>query len=115
MRNRGLCIVNRSGVVVAHQPNVKVTTMTYNEGGVRLERTTYETPVGALSRVMQPAGYTSWCKEYPFKSPDDYRALLFLFQDERYEASYAPFAAAQEAIGEDAILRAASPWSRSRR
>ncbi len=106
MRNRGLCIVNRSGVVVAHQPNVKVTTMTYNEGGVRLERTTYETPVGALSRVMQPAGYTSWCKEYPFKSPDDYRALLFLFQDERYEASYAPFAAAQEAIGEDAILRA---------
>ena len=107
MRNRGLCIVNRSsGVLAAHRPNVKVTTTTYNEGAIRLVRTVYETPAGALRCVMQPAGFTSWYKEYPFKSPDDYRALLFLIRDERYEADYAPFAAAQEAIGEDAILRA---------
>jgi hypothetical protein len=106
MRNRGLCIVNRSSVFASHQPNVKYTSQTYCEGATRLVRNTWETPAGVLTSVSQPAGFTSWQKEYPFKSADDYRALLFLIQDERYEASYEPYAAAQDALGGDIILRA---------
>ena len=106
MRNRGLCITKGMGVINAYMPNVKVTTTAYNEGAIRLERTVYETPVGSLSRVMQPAGYTTWYKEYPFKSPDDYRALMFVIQDERYEACYASAAAAEQADGGDTIFHA---------
>src|ERR1035437_8056717 len=32
MRNRGLCIVNRSSVFAGHQPNVKFTSQTYCQG-----------------------------------------------------------------------------------
>ena len=106
MRNRGLCIVNRSSVVASHQPNVKFASRAYCEGSTRLVRNTWETPVGVLNSVAQPAGFTSWLKEYPFKSPEDYRALLFLIQDERYEANYASFAAAEQTFGGDAIFRA---------
>src|SRR5690606_37772725 len=86
--------------------NVRIREEHYTEGGKPRIRTWYETPAGTLSTLREPAGFTSWTLEYMFKSPDDYKALRFLLQDEQAEASYAPFAAAEAAFGEDISFRA---------
>ena len=106
MRNRGLCIVNRTRVFTTVRPNVTVTEEVYWEDGKRFTRTHYDTPVGAVSTLNEAAGFTSWHHEKMFKSPDDYRVLLFLIQDERYEPAYEAYAQAERAFGEDAIYRA---------
>ncbi len=41
-----------------------------------------------------------------WKSPDDYKTLLFLIRDELYEPNYEPYAVAERASGGDAIFRA---------
>jgi len=106
MRNRGLCIVDRRGVFKTHTPNVKVSSHGFVREGKNLTRTIYETPAGTLSTVSERAGFTSWWHEKMFKSPDDYRALLFLIKDECYEPSYEAYAEAEQAWGGDAICRA---------
>lgn len=107
LRNRGLCIVNRMSVYDTVRPNVKVTSHTYRQDGRQMIRTFYETPCGVLSTLREPAGFTSWTHEHLFKSPDDYKALLFLIQDEVYEPAYEAFARAEQRFGEDAVFRAA--------
>ena len=107
MRNRGLCVVQRMMVFKTHYPNVTITRHTGRQDDKPMVRTVYETPVGTLSTLSQPAGFTSWRREKMFKGPADYKALLFLIRDAQFEASYEPFAAAQEAFGDDAIFRAA--------
>ena len=107
LRNRGLCIVNRETPVVrSHRPNVKTSRHTYTDGGRRLVRTVHETPAGTLTTEDEPAGYTEWRHELMFKSPDDYRALLYYIDDEQFETCYDEFARAQEDNGGDAIFRA---------
>lgn len=104
MRNRGLCIVNRRGVVSCRHPNVKIhQDHSWDTGQTR---TYYETPVGTLTTLSQPAGFTTWFHERMFKSPDDYKALLFLIKDEVYQPNYESFAQAEKDFGEDAIFRA---------
>lgn len=105
MRNRGLCIVERVGVFKTHQPNVKITGTTYYENGKQLIRTTYETPKGTLSSLSEPAGFTTWHHEKLFKSPADYKAILFMIKDEAYEPAYEEVARAENDFGADAIFR----------
>jgi hypothetical protein len=106
LRNRGMCIVERVSVFQTHMPNVQVTTTGYHEGGKRLIRTTYETPCGTLTTLDEPAGFTTWHHEKLFKSPDDYKAILFMIKDEVYQPVYEQAARAEKAFGEDAIFRA---------
>ncbi len=106
LRNRGLCIVRRDPVFTTRRPNVKTTRLTYTEGGKTLVRTVHQTPAGTLTAVAEPAAFTSWQREYPFKGPEDYKAILFLFRDECYEPAYERFASAEAAFGHDAIFRA---------
>ncbi len=106
MRNHGLCIVNRMPVFRTHTPNVKSTQEIFYENGKQFTRTRIETPVGSLTSLREAAGFTSWSHEKYFKSPDDYKALLFLIRDEQYEPDYGAFARAQEVDGGDAIFRA---------
>ena len=106
MRNRGLCIVDRRSVFRTHRPHVTVKQTTSREDGKTLVRTVHETPVGTVSTLHEPAGFTSWTHERMFKSPDDYRTLLFLIRDERYEPAYEDFARAQRDFAGDAISRA---------
>jgi hypothetical protein len=107
MRDRGMCIVKRDvPVFKTYRPNVQVTQYTFWEGDDEFTRTAYETPKGTLTTLHQAAGFTNWYHERMFKSPNDYAALLFLFEDEVYEPNYAEFARAQEAFGEDGIFRA---------
>ncbi len=107
MRNRGLCIVDRRVPVVrTHQPNVKVTETRFCENGKHLIRHHYETPVGSVSMLMEPAGFTSWVHERMFKTPEDYKVIKFMIEDQRFEPCYDAFTAAQEAAGGDIIFRA---------
>ena len=106
MRNRGACIVQRMGVYKTHHPNVKVTqSVYYEDDGREMRRTDYETPVGTVNTLYEPAGFTSWSHEKLFKTPDDYKAILFMIQDECYEPDYEDFARAEKMFGDDAILR----------
>lgn len=106
MRNRGMCIVERRvAAFKTHRPNVKVRSETFREGDHDLVRTWYQTPSGTLSTLHEPAGFTSWWHERMWKRPEDYRALLALIQDERYEPSYDALAEAQSRAGEDLIFR----------
>jgi hypothetical protein len=107
LRSRGLCIVERRvNAFKTHRPNVRVRSETFTEGGREMVRTWYETPAGTLSTLHEPAGFTSWWHERMWKSPGDYKALLFFVQDERYEPNYGELAEAQRLAGEDLIFRA---------
>ena len=106
MRNRGLCIVNRQNVFSVHRPNVKMTQEHFEENGHTMVRTHYETPVGSVHTLSQPVGFTSWHHERMFKTPDDYKILLFIINDEVYTPEYEAYSAAENAFGEDAIFRA---------
>ncbi len=105
MRNRGLCIVNRVGVFKTSMPNVKTTSQTSCENGHTMIRTYYETPKGTISTLTEPAGFTTWRHELMFKSPDDYKAILFMINDEIYEPVYDKVARAQFDFGDDAVFR----------
>lgn len=107
LRNRGLCIVNRNVPVFrTHTPNVRTSQTVYWEDGRQFIRQHYETPAGNLTTLKEMAGFTHWTHEKLFKTPDDYKAILFMIQDEQYEPCYESFAAAERASGEDMILRA---------
>ena len=106
MRNRGMCVVDRRVPICrVHRPNVKVTEAVYWERGRRFVRTALDTPVGTVSTLREDAGFTQWYHERMFRSPDDFRTLLFLIEDELYEASYTAAVEAQKGWGGDGILR----------
>jgi hypothetical protein len=90
-----------------HRPTVKVSEQVYWVGERKMIRTRYATPQGDLETLCEDVGFTKWRYEWLFKSPDDYKAILFLIQDEVYEPNYAAFARAQEQFGPDGIFRAA--------
>jgi hypothetical protein len=108
LRNDGLCIVKRDVPVVTRStPNVSTETRHYSQDGVSYVRTDIRTPVGDLHTVERPADFTSWTVRRLFKGPEDYKALRFLVEDERYEPNYEEFLKAERDFGEDAIFRAA--------
>ena len=106
LRNRGSCIVHRLPVFTTHRPNVKMTQHVYWEGERKFTRTSYETPCGTLSTLMEDGGFTAWRHELLLKRPEDYAAIRFLLRDEVYAPAYAEFARAQEADRGDTIYRA---------
>lgn len=107
LRSRGLCIVKRDvPVFETSRPNTTVKQKVYWEAGRKMVRTFYETPVGTVTALGEPVGFTTWYHERMFKSPADYKVLLFLIQDERYETTYDRYAKAEAAFGPDAIFRA---------
>lgn len=105
MRNRGLCIVKRLNAFSSHYPNVTMHEEAFSKAGRWMTRTHYETPVGTLSTLSESVGFTSWQHEHMFKSPDDYKALLYFIKDEVYELNYEAFARMEQNLGEDAICR----------
>jgi len=106
LRNDGLCIVTGHGVFTTKTPNITRESHHYTENDVPRVRTIIHTPAGDLSTLAQPAGFTSWTLERFFKSPEDYKRLFFLVKDQIHEPNYEAFTKAEQAFGEDAILRA---------
>ncbi len=106
LRNRGLCVVKMTASYKLVQPNVKIEERHYtDESGRKLVRTIYTTPYGDLSTLHEPKGFTSWCHEHMFKSPDDYKALLFYIQDTVVEPDYENAAKMVEDLGGDFAVR----------
>ena len=106
LRSRGLCIIVRTPVFRVHRPNVQVVQKVTWQGDHKFVRTTYETPEGTLTTLGEEGIGTTWVHERMFKSPDDYRTLRFLLQDEQYEPAYEAFDRRQRLFGSDALLRA---------
>jgi hypothetical protein len=107
LRNDGLCIVNRNYPVFSTKsPNVQWKTYIYYENGEEYRKNIIITPVGELSIVDKLAGFTSWHIEKIFKTPEDYKSLLFMVKDIGFEPCYERFAEAEKQLGEDITLRA---------
>jgi len=111
LRNEGLCIVNRQFSVVKEvTPNCVTESHTFTaENGRPRTRYVTRTPVGEVTHVVEPAGFTSWTVERQFKSRDDYMALLYMAKDAQYFPDYEAYIAAEKWMGEDVILRANVP------
>lgn len=70
----------------------------------------YHTPVGVVKTVteftepMLSAGTTeSWVKEHAVKSPDDYRAVAYLYEHIQVVPAYDDFIQWRDAIGDDGL------------
>ena len=108
LRNEGLCIVNRQcRVYSASQPNCTTERISYQEDGRPRVRTITRTPAGDLTTVAEPAAFTSWTVEHIFKGPEDYPKLMALLRDTHFKPDYAPYAQAEQWMGEDVVLRGA--------
>lgn len=107
LRNEGLCIVNRLyPVFKVISPNVCYESHSFTENGVNFVRHIVKTKHGELTYLTKPAGFTSWTIEKIFKSPQDYKKLYAMVEDQRYQPDYESFLKAQKDLGEDVILRA---------
>lgn len=107
LRNRGLCIVNRQIPVYRTVWNdVKETKYSYWENGRYLEKTVLTTPVGEVSAVAEPAGFTIWQHEKFFKRKEDYKVLKFIASNEHYIPDFSQWLKEEKATGGDVILRA---------
>jgi hypothetical protein len=106
MRNRGLCIVQRNvSVYKTYTPDVQVSEHTYIEDGKKLVRTEYRTPVGILYTITEKADFTTWTHKKLFTGPDDYKSLLFLIKNMRFEPDYDAFSYAEQVDGGDSFFR----------
>ena len=106
LRNQGLCIVYRTSVFKTHTPDIVRRTEQIEIDGVPHVRTYIRTPVGDLTELSRPADFTSWHVEKLFKRPEDYKALRFLVENQRFEADYDTYLRTEQELGEDFILRA---------
>lgn len=106
LRERGMCVVNRRNVFTTHRPRVTVCSEEILESGRKMIRTYYRTPVGTVHTLREPAGFTTWTHEKMFKTPEDYKVLLFLISDEIYRTDYEAFSQVERDSGQDVICRA---------
>ena len=91
LRNEGLCIHNRHfSPMKSTTPNCTTETISYMdpETGKGLSKTVTHTPEGDLENISEPAGFTSWRHELPFKGPEDYPKLIALAEDTQFEPTY---------------------------
>jgi hypothetical protein len=107
LRNQGVCIVQRISPPVYKiiMPNINVTGMSYTENGKHLVKTQYQTPVGVLYTITEPAGFTFWTHKHLFGRPEDYKPLLYLVNDMQFESNYDEFAYALNVDGGDSFFR----------
>ena len=106
LRNEGLCIVHRlTQPYVTDRPNCRTEMVTSVEGGKERAREVIRTPVGEVSTVREPAGFTAWTIERLFKGPEDYRVLRFIAEDTQYRPDYQAYLEAEQWMGDDVILR----------
>ncbi len=105
LRNRGMCLVRGLDVFRARRPDVKESHHYYEENGKRLLRIVFETPVGTLTMLKEPAGFTTWIHERMWKSPDDYKAIRFFLENQQYEPCYDEFVAGARDLGDDSFPR----------
>ncbi len=106
LRNRGLCIVKRVQSYKTHTPNVQVkSSHSTTLQGHQLVKTIYTTPFGDLTTLTEATDDTTWRHELMYKTPADYKAILFLIQDTIVEPNYDEVARVVTDLGEDFVVR----------
>ena len=112
LRSRGMALCGWLKSSAVSTPNVKTQSVHYtDETGRNLIRTVYWTPLGELSTLVEPQGFTTWKHEYIFKSPDDYRRLLFLFEDSVVESRHDKVRESLAQRGDDVLSVDFAGWS----
>ncbi|MGC9318532.1 MAG: uroporphyrinogen decarboxylase family protein [Armatimonadota bacterium] len=112
MRNEGLCIhQRRPSVYATRSPGITSETHTYVEDGRSRTRTIIHTPEGDLTEVREPADFTSWHLEKPFKCPDDYQPLIAMIDAQQYVPNYGAWQRMSDMMGGDAVMRGGIGYS----
>lgn len=96
LQAKGLAMLARRGVVNMQTPNVKATTISEPDGGLR---TIMETPVGTITSLARPSALAYTPVEHPVKTRDDYRVAEFIVRDRVYEPVYDFYRAEVEKMG----------------
>jgi hypothetical protein len=107
LRNRGLCLVKLSFSYKIIYPNVDIQSIHFkSDSGKALIRTEYKTPVGDLWTLSENTGHANdWPLEFMFKSPDDYKKLLYIINDAVIVPEYDNVEKMVNTLGEDYIVR----------
>ncbi|MCM8818181.1 MAG: hypothetical protein NC915_01695 [Candidatus Omnitrophica bacterium] len=109
LRNNGLCIVKRISVYNVVYPDVKFKTITYTEDGVTYTKTIIETPFGELETTNRKTSltddFTTWKITHIFKTPDDYKKIMFMVKNAKYLPVYERFIELEKECGNDIFLR----------
>lgn len=114
LRNEGVCIHNRHfGPMKSSTPNCTTESITYTdpETDKGLVKTITHTPAGDLEGINEPADFTSWRHELPFKGPEDYAKLIAQAEDTQFEPNYGTYDEARAWLGDDMVLRASIGYS----
>ncbi|MCM8809221.1 MAG: uroporphyrinogen decarboxylase family protein [Candidatus Omnitrophica bacterium] len=110
LRNRGLCIVKRTSVYKTVYPNLNFKNITYTEQGITYTKTIISTPLGELEityrKTDKTGDFTSWRITHLFKTPDDYKKIIFMVKDAKYIPDYERFLDLEKESGLDVFLRA---------
>ncbi|MFC1677085.1 uroporphyrinogen decarboxylase family protein [Planctomycetota bacterium] len=107
LRNDGLAMCTDRMVFSTVRPNVDVFKHEYYENGRFCIRERFRTPVGEVSQlwIRGSGGYGSdKLAEYMIKTPEDYKVVEFIFNDEVYTRAYEQFTRAEEILGGDGFI-----------
>jgi hypothetical protein len=107
LRNRGMCLVKRVTSYTTHHPNARTDRVSYmDEQDRRFVKTSISTPFGDLTQLCEQAEYQlPWVLEHYFKSPEDYKRLLFYIRDTVVRPDYPSVANLEESLGDDYVVR----------
>ncbi|GEM_PF-1747968 len=106
LRERGMCVVKRVRSYYVTYDGADIQSCQYRDSkGTRLVRTRIETPEGSLSLLQQPAFNTSWTHEHLFKSPRDYKPLLYLLEHARVYERHGYVQSVIDSLGGDFLVR----------
>ena len=114
LRNDGMGIFEDCPVFTSTSPHVTTETISCVEDGTPCTRTIVRTPVGEITSVSRTMGddridRTSWIVEHFFKSPEDYKVLMFIAGDARHEPAYENYGRRRAQMDGDAYLKTGAP------
>lgn len=110
LREKGMCVIYRTTSYRLKWSDADVRDVYWDDAsGRRLHRREYRTPVGTLTSLKAVGRNTEWTLEYPFKSPDDYKALRWLYSHVLVEDASDEAARLQDELGEDYAVRDCLP------
>jgi hypothetical protein len=104
LRNRGMGLCQWRRSFSQHTPHVETKAIHYEEAGRKMVRTIHRTPHGELTSLEESSEHTSWAHEHVFKSPEDYRKLLFMIEDTVVEPRYDNTSRAISEAGDDVLM-----------